>query len=174
MRLFVAFLALALAISPLQARVILEQNFDDTASFAPGPLVDGAAHGPLGSAWHVSKVNADDFSIVTSPVSSAPHALKVVRHAPGSQPRRGAGFTALRLQPTEGYDFSLECKVYVTTGNGVVLHLVKDGVARPFIGVLLLADIRPKGYTADMGWLEDGGLPPLPSGQWVTCRIDFD
>ena len=174
MRLFVAFLALALAASPLSARVILEQNFDDTATFAPGPLADGAAHTPLGSAWHVSKPNTDAFSIVTSPVSSAPHALKVLRRSPGSQTGQGAGFTALRLQPTEGYDFSLECKVNVTTGNGVVLHLVKDGVARPFIGVLLMADTKPKGYTADMGWLEDGSIPPLPSGQWVTCRIDFD
>ena len=51
-------LALLMA-AALSASVILEQNFDDTAVFKPGPLADGAARTPLGGAWKVYRDGAE-------------------------------------------------------------------------------------------------------------------
>ena len=145
--------------TPPDARVLLKQDFDG-APFAPGPM-GNTPH------WRIYRSNPGDFTIVSSPAASAPHAMKVLRQTlPGS--------AALRFRPADGYDFTVECKVLLPTGNGIVLHLLQDRAARPFAGVLLQAARKPSGYTANQGWLGDQDLPALPVDEWFTFRLSFD
>ena len=151
----------------LSARILLKQDFDDTAVFKPGPLENGVAPTPLGGQWNIAKSVVDDFSIVTSPAASAPHAMKVLR-------QKAAGRAAFRFTPDEGYDFTLECKVCLTTGFGVAMHFSKDGTTSPYAGIWLQANQLPAGYNVEMGWLPEKTLPVLPVEQWLTIRIAFD
>ena len=143
------------------------QNFDEGGDFKPGPFTAGKASDAVGGSWRVNFSKPDDFTITTEQAASKPHALKVLR-----QERAGAAI--LNFQPAIGYDFTFECKVYCAEGDGVVLHINKTGVARPFAGVLLQAGRKPSAYNAQMGWMQDKSLPPVPANQWFTCRVVFN
>ncbi len=164
MKLFFRLLVLALwaVTGLLSARVILQQDFNDASVFPPGPLENGAAGG-----WRVYRDKPEDFTIVTEPAASAPHALKVLRQT-------SVGYAALRFRPDEGYDFTFDCKILLTDGNGVVIHFIKDGVSRPFAGLLMQCGRVPQGYTSEMVWKADKGLPMIAAGKWFVMRMRFD
>ena len=163
----VLFIALVAFAATVPARVILQQNFDDANVFQPGPLSAGQAADALGGSWRVQASKPDDFTVTTEQPASAPHALKVLRQV-------GAGAAILNFRPDEGYDFTFECKVRCTTGDGIVLHMNKEGAGKVFAGILLQAEAKPSGYTAEGGWMVDKTLPAVPAGQWFTCRVNFN
>lgn len=143
----------------------LEQNFD-SSPFTPGELTGGGGDSRSRGGEFRSEAPPGGLEIVTEPVRSAPHALKLTRNGT---------FGDLRLwrdeAVKEGYDFRFYFSVWIgAQGQGAILF--DDCEGNNFPGAVLIQNSRIFGWDGSKKWAHASGLEIKPEA-WNELVVDF-
>ncbi|NMA43801.1 MAG: exo-alpha-sialidase [Oligosphaeraceae bacterium] len=149
----------------------IKQNFDDTTVFNPGLMQEnlGAADQPPG-AWKHQGHNAG-LELVTSPVASTPHALKITRQETGGTNLTFFKATAIPSQ----HDFSIRFALYLPEKGSLAVWFTNDG-SLPFGGFRFVADGELSGYVGTQKafiWKPSRGIT-VPTKKFFTVSIQFN
>jgi len=151
--------------------VHIRQAFDDAAAFRPGKIVGKGNPAAVTGAWTGQDEPA--FEVVTSPVRSAPHALRIARV---ESLRRMLLFRDEPLPAKHNFTVSFWC--HADVAGCMALFLYPDKVARtaPTAGVSLSSQCRLRMYNPSLPgvnkWVFTGQR--APQSAWFRCQLRFD